>query len=54
VGVAELNEEDETRLREAVGEFAQHFGFDAATILKHDFIKLYPRWLRPYGRLYAY
>jgi len=27
---------------------------DADKILNHKFTKLYPRWLRPYGRLYAY
>ncbi|GAG02459.1 unnamed protein product, partial [marine sediment metagenome] len=31
-----------------------HFGYDAREILKHKFTKLFPLWLRPYGRLYAY
>ena len=41
-------------LSELVGEFAAHFKLDAAKILEHKFIKIIPRWLRPYGRLYAY
>jgi glutamate synthase domain-containing protein 3 len=54
VGVAELQENDRKLLRELVGEFASCFGYDADEILNHEFFKLYPRWLRPYGRLYAY
>ena len=54
VGVAELKEKDYQVLQKFVGEFASHFGYDAGEILKHDFYKLFPRWLRPYGRLYAH
>ncbi len=54
VGVATLEDKDYKILQEFVGEFALHFGYDAVGILKHKFIKLFPRWLRPYGRLYAY
>ena len=54
VGIAELEEEDYQILQKYVGEFASHFGYDAGEILKHKFIKLFPLWLRPYGRLYAY
>jgi glutamate synthase domain-containing protein 3 len=54
VGVARLEEADLEVLKQLVGEFASHFGYDADEILKHKFIKLFPRWLRPYGRLYAY
>lgn len=54
VGVAKLEENDNQVVRQFVGEFAAHFGYDAETILGHEFIKLFPRWLRPYGRLYAY
>ena len=54
VGVAELEENDRKVLKKLVGEFADHFGYDAGEILKRNFIKLFPRWLRPYGRLYAY
>ena len=54
VGIAELEGEDYQVLQRFVGEFAVHFGYDAAEILKHKFIKLFPRWLRPYGNLYAY
>jgi len=54
VGVAELEEEDQQVLQKLVGEFAGHFGYKADEIINNDFIKLYPRSLRPYGRLYAY
>jgi len=54
VGVAQLEDADYQTLRQYIGEFAAHFGYDAGEILTHKFIKLFPRWLRPYGRLYAY
>jgi len=54
VGIAELDEKDFAVLKKHVGEFAAHFGYDAGAILKQRFLKLFPRWLRPYGRLYAY
>jgi glutamate synthase domain-containing protein 3 len=54
VGVAELDDKDRHVLHKFVGEFATHFGYDAEEILQHKFIKLFPLWLRPYGRLYAY
>jgi glutamate synthase domain-containing protein 3 len=54
VGIAELEEADYQALRQYVGEFAAHFGGDAEVILRNKFLKLFPRWLRPYGRLYAY
>ena len=54
VGVADLKEADYDILKVYIGEFAALFGYDAQEILSHEFKKLYPRWLRPYGRLYAY
>jgi len=54
VGIVELEEDDYRLVRQFVGEFAAHFDYDAEQILKHKFIKLFPLWLRPYGRLYAY
>jgi len=54
VGVAEVNENDYLILKELVCEFAYHFGYDAEEILKHKFTKLFPLYLRPYGRLYTY
>jgi glutamate synthase domain-containing protein 3 len=54
VGVAELEEKDQQILQQFIDEFASHFGYDAGKILNHRFIKLFPLWLRPYGRLYAY
>ncbi len=54
VGIAELAEADSLCLEQLVGEFSIHFGHDAQQILKHRFVKLFPLYLRPYGRLYAY
>jgi glutamate synthase domain-containing protein 3 len=54
VGVAKLEDNDHQVLRQFVGEFAGHFGYEMEMILKRRFVKLFPRWLRPYGRLYAY
>jgi glutamate synthase domain-containing protein 3 len=54
VGVAELEDSDIQLLKDYVGEFASHFGYKADEIMKNEFVKLFPRWLRPYGRLYAY
>jgi hypothetical protein len=51
---AELDETDYSILEKFISEFATYFGYSADGILKHEFIKLFPRWLRPYGRLYAY
>ncbi len=54
VGVTDLEENDRKALRRYISEFAGHFDCDADDILAHKFIKLFPRELRPYGRLYAY
>jgi len=54
VGVAKLEEDDRQLVRQFVSEYASHFDCDAEEILKSNFIKLFPLYLRPYGRLYAY
>ncbi len=54
VGIAEPGKKDHAVLRRYVTEFAGHFDFSADDILARKFLKLYPRELRPYGRLYAY
>jgi len=54
VGMAPLDEKDYQVLQKLVAEFVAHFGYETGEILDHDFIKLFPRWLRPYGRLYTY
>ena len=54
VGIAEPEEKDYQLLQRLVCDFSSHFGYDTEKILEHRFIKLYPRWLRPYGTLYAY
>lgn len=54
VGIAEIDSEDHLKLEEFVNEFASYFGYNAKELLNHKFIKLFPLYLRPYGRLYAY
>ncbi len=54
VGIAEPDQSDLEHINSYVTSYAGHFGLDAHEILSHKFIKLYPRHLRPYGRLYAY
>jgi glutamate synthase domain-containing protein 3 len=54
VGTAELDESDSLMIKNCVEEYATYFNRDAEEIMKKQFIKLYPKWLRPYGRLYAY
>jgi len=54
VGVASLEAADLAVLRGLVDEFATFFGYNSDKPMGRDFVKLYPRFLRPYGRLYAY
>lgn len=54
VGVAELEDSDCQVLEGLVKEYCGHFGGDPATIMKRKFAKLYPKTLRPYGRMYSY
>jgi glutamate synthase domain-containing protein 3 len=54
VGTAEPDAKDMDVLEEHVTEFAALFGYNVAEILGGKFTRLYPKWLRPYGRLYAY
>jgi len=54
VGIAALDEKDNQVLQKLIGDFAGYFDYNAEKILNHKFTKLYPKFLRPYGRLYAY
>ena len=54
VGTAELDEKDQAQLKALVEQFASYFGHESERILKGRFLKLFPRYLRPYGRLYTY
>ena len=54
VDITGLEEQDYNVLRPLVEEFASYFEFDPEAILGGEFRKFYPRWLRPYGTLYAY
>jgi glutamate synthase domain-containing protein 3 len=54
VGRAELDGSDWLLVEELVRDYVGYFGGDTQAILKGPFVKLYPRYLRPYGSLYAY
>jgi hypothetical protein len=54
VGVSQPSRKDRAILRELMTQFAGYFGFDAEEILAGRFVKLFPLYLRPYGRLYTY
>lgn len=54
VGVSQPDAEDQALLEQLVGEFGRRFDLDPQELLSGPFLKLTPRSLRPYGRLYAY
>lgn len=54
VGVLPPDENDLATIRKYVSEYAVYFQCNADAIMKGKFIKLFPKFLRPYGTLYAY
>jgi glutamate synthase domain-containing protein 3 len=54
VGMLPLSDADRAVLQKHVGEYARAFGLEAEPLLARPFAKLYPKTVRPYGRLYAY
>lgn len=54
VGVLPLDEGDRRVLEQHVDAYARLFGLEAAPLLARPFAKLYPKTVRPYGRMYAY
>ncbi len=54
VSKAELDDNDHELLEQLVTRYANYFNMKAHEIMNQKFTKLYPRWLRPYGQLYAY
>ena len=54
VGITEPNDIDHNMLVKYLNEFATNFNYKISDILNKGFVKLYPRWKRPYGRLYSY
>lgn len=54
VGLAEPEPAEQEQIEAAVRRYTELFGGDPAEILARPFVKLYPKSLRPYGRLYAY
>ncbi len=54
VGILEPDDNDKAILVKYIDKFAKHFNYQPDELLNRDFIKLYPKSLRPYGKLYAY
>ena len=54
VGLEQPSEDETELLRGVIRDYANYFGVDTGLIKPADFTKLYPKHLRPYGRLYAY
>ena len=55
VGVEPIDDPaSEKELADLILEYCAHFGRDPGPILASSFIKVYARYLRPYGKLYAY
>lgn len=54
VGIAQCDDKDYAILNKHVADYAAYFNNNANAIMNEKFIKLYPKYLRPYGRLYAY
>lgn len=54
VGLAEPDAADREIIEYAARKYAEKFGADLREILSGQFVKLYPKSLRPYGNLYAY
>jgi glutamate synthase domain-containing protein 3 len=53
VGVFELTEEDEAKLRETLENYCADFGVDINEVLKEKFVKVLPKSKRPYGNMYC-
>jgi glutamate synthase domain-containing protein 3 len=54
VGVLPPDEKDIETIIKYVTEYTTYFGGEPGDIMKGKFIKLFPKYLRPYGTLYAY
>ena len=54
VGFDRPDEKEMEFLSWIIRDYSNYFGLDLAQVVPDDFIKLYPKHLRPYGRLYAY
>ncbi|MBI2843528.1 MAG: hypothetical protein HYX78_09020 [Armatimonadetes bacterium] len=54
VGIVDPDAADMAEVEEHVRAYTDNFGGSAEEIIAGPFSKLYPKHLRPYGRLYAY
>ncbi len=54
VGFDSPDEKEIEFLRGIIRDYSNYFGQNLDHVIPDDFLKLYPKHLRPYGRLYAY
>lgn len=54
VGLSVPNNEEKKLLNGYITQFSDYFNFSPRQIFTKEFVKLYPKYLRPYGRLYTY
>lgn len=54
VGMLELDQDDDRKIREYLEEYCRDFSLDLAEIMEEKFVKLIPYSHRPYGKIYAY
>ena len=54
VGVVCVGDPERGALEAIIAQYCADFGLDAGSFSPEQFIKLYPRSTRPYGKLYAY
>jgi glutamate synthase domain-containing protein 3 len=54
VGIDISKEDDLNIIEKYIEEFCVYFKIDKKKIFNKPFFKLYPKYLRPYGKLYAY
>jgi glutamate synthase domain-containing protein 3 len=54
LGETEPNAQDKEILESLLTDFAKDFSLDFKEIMAEPFYKYYPKYLRPYGNLYAY
>ncbi|MEW6409838.1 MAG: hypothetical protein AB1488_06970 [Nitrospirota bacterium] len=54
VGITGLDKEDKGFLSRILREYCDDLNFDYDKVISGDFVKIYPKSSRPYGRLYAY
>lgn len=54
VGIDVPNEKEREMLNKYISEYSRDFDLDFEELITGDFVKIYPKTARPYGRMYAY